>query len=410
MAKNVYGKKKITRNILICVIAVLVIAAAIFLAVVLQKDGAGMNCFQRNATAASADGVKVSMSEYRLMFDMTSTNYTNSSLTDQQIRTLQEQSVRQALMQKIYIKEAKALGLTLTEEQIEACKKSADDQIESIEKYYADSLINNGNYSKTALDKQIESYYQHLGMGKDAYRAYAKESAEAEYYLQALDTYYKENGSGISEEELMKYYRESSEKSKTKTAEDGSTVSAYEQGQFWYALMLYRYGMAMPMSYVPEGFFYIDFIKLQKDSKVEISEIISKVESGELSFDELMESEDNKDEYRSFLPGPYAIGEGDHTQLFPTQAAYQIAAGLELGEIGSYVQEPETNEDGTETITAYLFRRANGTMCVEGDTGLINIDYFQGVRSYYEDAYRNDQWLSDLKIEDVVYAYKGVLR
>ena len=120
-----------------------------------------------------------------------------------------------------------------------------------------------------------------------------------------------------------------------------------------------------------------------------------------------MNSDDNKDDYRSFIPGPYPIGEGDHTQLFSTQEAYQIAADLELGAIGSYVADPVTNDDGTQTVTAYLFRRAEGKMCVDGDTGLIDIDYFQGVRSYYEDAYREDQWLSDLKIEDAVYSYKG---
>ncbi len=86
-----YGKKKLTRNILIGVLIVLVIAIAIFLAVALQKDAAGMNCFQRKATAASADGVKISMSEYRVTYDMILSNYQNqtSSFTDEQIRNLQ---------------------------------------------------------------------------------------------------------------------------------------------------------------------------------------------------------------------------------------------------------------------------------------------------------------------------------
>ena len=137
---NVYGKKKTKRNILIAVIAVLVIAAAIFLTVALQKDGAGMNCFQRSATAASADGMKVSVAEYRVMLDMISSNYSGTTLTDDQLRTLQENCVSQVLMMKVYEKEAKALGLSLTDEQIAASEKAADDQIASIRKYYADRV------------------------------------------------------------------------------------------------------------------------------------------------------------------------------------------------------------------------------------------------------------------------------
>ena len=148
-----YGKKKTARNILIGVIAAIVIAVAIFLVVALQKDGAGMNCFQRNAAAVTGDGVQASVAEYRIMFDMRTQNYQSMKLSDAQIRTQQELAAREALMQKIYVKEAKALGLKLTEEQIAACKKSADDQIASIEQYYATSMVSGGTYSKAALDK-----------------------------------------------------------------------------------------------------------------------------------------------------------------------------------------------------------------------------------------------------------------
>ena len=406
---NVYGKKKTTRNILIGVIAVLVIAAAIFLAVALEKDGAGMNCFQRSATAASADGVKASFVEYRNVYDMASTSYANSTMTEEQIRDLQERSAMEAVMYKVYEKEAKALGLSLTDEQIESCRKSAEEQIASIETYYANALTQNGNYSKTALDKQVDSYFQRIGMGKEAYLAFLTRSSEAEYYAQAIEDYYKENGSDIEEEALQAFYRQESEASMVTKNADGTETPTYQEGQFWYSILLYRYGMAMPMTYVPEGFFYIDFIKLEKPTSLEINDIIKKVESGELSFDELMSSDDNKDDYRSFMPGPYPIGEGDHTQLFPTQEAYQIAADLALGEIGSYVADPVTNDDGTETVTAYLFRRAEGKMCVDGDTGLIDMDYFQGVRAYYEGKYRLQQWTSDIKYEDAIYAYKGAL-
>ena len=142
-------KKKMTRNILIAVFAMLVIAAVIFLTVALQKDGAGMNCFQRNATAATADGESVTMAEYRVTYDMIASNY-QTTLSDEQVKNLQEYAVKEALMQKIYTKEAKALGLTLTDEQKTAAKKSADNQIEAIEQYYAESMAKDGTYSKAA--------------------------------------------------------------------------------------------------------------------------------------------------------------------------------------------------------------------------------------------------------------------
>ena len=71
-----------------------------------------------------------------------------------------------------------------------------------------------------------------------------------------------------------------------------------------------------------------------------------------------------------------------------------------------------TDTDGNELITGYIgymFRRAEGKMCVDGQTGLIDIDYFQGVRAYYEEQYRVEQWTSDIRFEDTVYAYRGAL-
>ncbi|MBQ6234492.1 MAG: SurA N-terminal domain-containing protein [Clostridia bacterium] len=406
---NVYGKKKTTRNILIGVIAALVIAAAIFLAVALQKDGAGMNCFQRSATAASANGERISVAEYRVMYDMTSSQYTSTTLTDGQIRNMQEYCAKEVLKQKIYPKEAKALGLSLTDEQIAAAANAADEQVASIEKYYADSLISGGNYSKATLEKQVDSYFQRLGMSKNAYRAFLKENAEGEYYHQAIENYYKENGSGIDEDTLVAYYRKSVEDSMKTVGEDGTETETYSAGMFWNYLMMYQIGYSSPMLYVPEGFIYVDFIQIQKGSTEEVEEIIRKVNDGEMSFDELMQSEDNQDTYKNTLTGPYPIAENDHAALFSPQELYNTAAALEVGEIGSFVGQTVTDDDGNTTVTGYLVRRAEGNMCYDGDHGVIKLDYFPGIRESAEEQYRLDQLLADIKYEDIVYAYKGAL-
>lgn len=409
MAKNVYGKKKTTRNILIVVIAAVVIAAAIFLAVALQKDGAGMNCFQRKATAASADGVKATVAEYKTMFDTITSNYANSTLTDEQIRNLQENSARETLIMKIYEKEAKALGLTLTEEQITSSEKSTDNQLASIEKSYADNLIQNGSYSKTALDKQVNSFYQRLGMSKNEYRAFVLQSIQADYYRQAIAEYYEQNGSGIDEAELVDFYRKSVEETMTTKDEDGTEKPAYQEGQFWSYLMMYQYGYS-PMLYVPEGFIYIDFIKLEKGTAEEIMQIIDEVTGGDRDFDELMNSDENKNPYRNLLKGPYPIAEKDHSGLYTSDGLFANANALEIGQIGSFVEEPTTDADGNATYTGYLFRRAEGNMCYDGDHGVIKLDYFDGIKASEEEQYRLKQWLSDLKFEDAVYAYQGALK
>lgn len=407
-----YGKKKLTRNILICAAIVLVIAIAIFLAVALQKDGAGMNCFRRNATAASADGVKVSMSEYRVTYDMMLSNYQNqtSAFTDEQIRNLQENAAKQALLQKVYAKEAKALGITLTDEQKTAAEKNAQDQIDAVKKYYTDNLAKSGSYSKSAVEKQIASYYQQLGMNESTYRAFLKESMEETYYIEAVKNYYDENDLHVDENTLTDYYRKAVEDTMYTVKEDGSKRAAYMDGQYWYYITLYQMGYSEPMMYIPEGFIYIDYIKLQKGTKEEIEEIVNKVNAGELDFDELLKSDDNIDSYRSLLEGPYPIGENDHAQMFASQEAYEAAAALAIGEIGSFIDEPVTADDGSTTVTGYLFRRAEGNMCMDGDSGVIKIDYYPGVRASMETQYRIDQWLSDIRYEDAMYAYKGALK
>jgi len=409
MAKTLYSKKKTTRNILIGVIAVLVIALVVCLIVMLRKDGAGMNCFQRQATAASADGVKINMSEYRMTLDMALQSYQNGNFTDEQIRSLQENAAKQALLQKICVKEAKALGITLTDEQKKEAAQTAKNQIESLKQYYTENLSNSGSYSKTALDGQIANYYNHIGMSEGQYYNYIKENTEANYYGEALKAYYEENGIEIEEDVLLDFYRKYVEDSMVTKKADGTESKTYLDGQYWYTLMLYQMGYSVPMLYVPEGFIYVDFIKLEKGSVEEINQIINEVNNGDRSFDELLASDENKDTFRDMLKGPYPIAEKDHSGLYTSDEAFSAVSGLEIGQIGTYVEEPKTAEDGTTTVTAYLFRRAKGDMCMDGETGVIKIDYYPDIRESVIDEYRSEQWLSDVRYEDAIYAYKGAL-
>jgi hypothetical protein len=402
------GKKKQIRNILICAAVAAVIALAIFLYIALQKDGAGMNCFQRNATAASANGVKVTMGEYRIAYDSGVSNAQTTTYSDAEIRTIQENAAKSVLMQKVYLDQAKKLGLSLTDEQKAKCRESAQAQIDAIEEYFEQELIKHGNYSKSTMETQMSDYYRKLGMSKNEYFDLLKNSAEAEYCRQAIETYYKENDDQIDEAELIAFYRKSVEESMYTTDANGEKTPLYQDGLFWTYLSLYSAGYSTPLLYVPDGFIYVDFVMMHKDSIEDAQAVINKINSGELSFDDLMASEENEDPYKAALKGPYPIAENDHAGLFTDQEAYDVAASLEMGEIKPFIVNSAT-EDNPSAVTVYLFRRAEGKMCMDGETGVIDIDYFPGIRESAKSEYRLDQWLGEIKYEDAMYAYKGAL-
>ena len=411
--------KKLIRNIVIAAVVVVLIVAAILLTLAFRKDGHGLNWFERGRKAASADGVSVSMIEYALTLDTTLNNYSYygidlSTYSDEQIKNLQENAAKQALLLKIYTKEAKALGLTLTDEEVQQCKDTASEQIKDIEESYAKSLAEQGNYTKAALDKQIASYYQQIGLNQSQYYQFIYDRAAGNHYSTKLDAYYEENGSGFEEEELLGFYHKSVEE----------TIDAYNEldedareDYFSNTMTYYNMGYSTPILFVPEGFIYVDYVKLTKGSVDEVNAIVEKVQNGELTFDELLESEDNVDPYKNTLMLPYAMGEHDHSYLFEDDEAYAAAAALELGEIGSFVRseadEPATptqsddSEKAEPTYTGYIFRRAEGNMCEEGESGIVKIDYYPGIRETAESELRQEKWLSDAVYEDAMYAYKG---
>lgn len=425
-------KKKTIRNILIAAAVVVVIVAAVVLSIALRKDGRGMNAFERGRIAASADGVTVTMQEYAMTFDSLVQSYSYSTLSDEQIRNLQDNAANQALLTKIYTKEAKALGLSLTDEEIKACKDSAQEQLDGVVEAYTEQLVEGGNFSKAALDKQVANYYAMIGMTQTQYYRYCQERSEANYYMNKLEDYYKTNGSGFSEDEVLAYYHDSVKES----------MDSYSAGQYSSSLMMYAYGYSMPMLFVPEDFFYIDCIQVSKKTEEEVNEVFNKVINGgkedesvfvlqtkeeedssndkhlpsldPLSFDELSASEDNVNPYRSIVDGPYAIGDNDYGYLFSTYTeVYEAAKALEIGQIGTYiVPVSQTDTDGNELISGYIgymFRRAEGTMCEEGDSGIIKIDWYPTVRESVESGMRQKNWMKDAAYTDAVYTYRGSL-
>ena len=398
-------RKKTIRNILIAAAVVVLIVAAILLGIALRKDGHGMNWFERTRTAASANGESVTMLEYTLTLDQIMQSYSSVQLTDEQVKALQENAAAQALLMKIYTREAKALGLQLTDEETAACKSAAQQQIDAVVSSYTRQLTDGGSFSKAALDKQIANYYAMLGMNQTQYYNFCKSRTEASYYMDKLEAYFQTNGSGFTEEEILENYHESVK----------STMESYTAGQYSSTTLMYAYGYASPMLFVPEGFFYIDYIEVSKDTEEEVQAIFDKVLNGgedAMTFDELMASEDNVNVFKSVLSGPYAIGDEDYSYLFEkNEEAYEKAKALEIGGIDTFIMPvTKTDADGNETVNGYIgymFRRAEGDMCEEGQSGIVKIDYYPSVRQDVESGLRQKKWMSDAVYTDAMYAYRG---
>ncbi len=366
---------------------------------------------QTEVIAASADGVQITMKEYRATFEMFASYYGNSKLSEETLRALQESIARQVLLQKIYIKEAQARGIVLTAEEKATCLKSAQEYVDGVEEQYHAQLTESGNYTDQAYILLVSTYYQNLGMQKEELRDLIVMGEESELYRTKLEQYYAENVTP-DEETLQRYYRESVEQSMYTESDDGTKTSVYTPGMFWYYLKGFQTGTYSPMLYVPEGFIFIDYIEIVTASTEEAEEIVLKVKEGKVDFDELMNSEENADPFRGTLKTPYAIGETDHSELFTPQMVYTKATALQVGEIDSFVGQAVTDDDGNTTVTAYLFRRANGDMCVNGESGIIDIDWYSGVREKAIATYRGmlwSKWLDDVRYEDVLYEYKGRL-
>ena len=220
--------------------------------------------------------------------------------------------------------------------------------------------------------------------------------------MDKLDEYYESNGSDIAEEELLSFYHEFI----------GDVGEEYKQGQYSTNLVLYLYGYSMPLLYVPENFIFVDFLQVNMETEEEINELFNKVINGEMTFEELRDSDDNKYGYKDYLKAPYAIGEGDHGYLFSSEEAFEAAKALAVGEIGTYLVPIEnTEDDGTKTVsgyTGYMFRRAEGTICENGENGIVSIDYFPGIRENMETGLRQREWTGDITYADAVYSYRGI--
>ncbi len=407
-------KKNLIRNIVIAAVAFVLVICVIVFSLLLRKDARGLNYFDRSRVVATAGGQSITMGEYVLGLDNTMNymTYYGYTYSDEEKATLKKNVVDDLLMQKLYLVKLKELGLSLTAEELASCKKTADDQLASLEESIGKQLATGGNFSTANLQSQINSYFnRQLGISKAQYKRNIELQEQAQLARTKVEAYYSEQTKNYTEEELLEFYREEVEEHYAKDYSAGTyamTMSLYEMGYY-----------QTPYLYVPEGFVYVDLVRIDAETEEGIQEIFTSMENGTTFDDLLTDPRNTATDQLAKLKAPYAIGESDYSYLASESSVYQTAAELEIGGIGlAVVANKTTGEDGTETVsgyTGYIVRRAEGNMCENGaQYGIVDIDYYDGVRDAMKEDFESHrftditaEWLKDKTVDESIYEYES---
>lgn len=405
-------KKKTKKTILISIVIAIVVICLIVLAVLLRKDVRGLTAFDRSKVIASAGGQSITMGEYAMGLDNTLSYYTQyygASYTDEEIRTLQDNIVKQLLTQKLAVAKLDELGLSFTAEELAHFKQTAEDQLASLEESIGKQMATSGNFSNASLQTQINEYFtRQLGMSKAKYKSYVESQEKAEHALEKLQTYYASEISGYTEEDLLAYYDQFVQE---------NYADPYTSGAYSMQMYMYQIGYTTtPYLYIPENFIYLDVLSYTCSSNEEASAMLQKYEeSGDF---EAFSKTEGIVSLHDTLKAPYAVGEDEWGYILGSSDAYDLAKGLEIGETGAVIVPGSTSEssDSAASYVLYIVRREAGTLCENGaQSGIVDIDYYDGVRDTVKSSYESsafneiaESWLTDLKISPEVYDYKGL--
>ena len=403
-------KKKHLKVLLIAIAVVIVIVAVAVLASLLRKDGRGMNAFDRSKVVASAGGQSITAGELAMGLDNSINyyyQYYGATYSGEELKQLQENVAKDLILQKIYTVKANELGIGLTAEEVASCKKTAKEQLATLEETIGKQLSTSGNFSKANLESQINEYFtRQLGMNKSQYKAYIETQEKASLSLKKIQAYYADSLSGYTDEELLAFYD-----SEVKEHYAGDYTDGTYAMQMYYYLLGYS---SVPYLYVPEGFVYIDILSYTAATEEEANAFAEKAkESGD--FDAIAAESGVSSEHDYLVP-PYAVGPNDWFYMLDSQDTYDAVAALEIGELTTVViPNASTETDATASIasyTAYIIKRVEGTMCENGaDYGIVDIDHYN-LRSTFKSEFEEQRfvdltetWLTDMKLTDAVYSY-----
>lgn len=403
-------KKKLKTLLTIGIIALLVIAG-IVLAILLRKDAHGYNTLQRKQVVASAGGESITLGEYVLGLDNALNYYSTyygMTYDESNIKELQDTVIDQQLKSKIAIKKVDELGLSFTAEELAHFKEAAKEQLESLEESIGKQMSSSGSFSNASLQSQINEYFtRQLGMSKNEYLKYVEEQEKAEHAQEKLQEYYKSDIENYTEDDLKTYYRD--------YVLDNYAAN-YTEGTYSMQQYMYMIGYSStPFLYVPEGFICIDTVSYTASTEEEVNALKKQLDDG-ASFEDIANMAGVTTLYDT-LKGPYPIAENEWGYVLGSADAYNLAKELEVGETGSVIVPATAAEGETpSSYTLYVVKRTGFDMCPDGaDYGVVDIDYYDGVRSSVKSAYETQNfydieqaWLTEKNVSEAAYKYTGL--
>lgn len=357
-------QKRTIRILVIALVAVIVVAAAV---VLLKKDKAGYNYFERRQQIASVGSETITKGEYSTAFNEYYSNISTYNLyalyygygkyydvsTEAGVQELKTDMLDSLIQQKAYRQIAKELGITLTDEELDECRKTGQEAYQQMYESCVESAKNAGSTTpETYADTLIATYFSNMGLTKSGFIAYKTEAAQASKLADKVDQHYKDE-KNITEEELPALYEQYVQDNYVKAYADGAYAN-YER---------YRKqgSVTLPYLYIPEGFVFIRDIEIEDEAVAK--ETMTKIEEGGVAaFEEALKDENvNQDTFLSTLGEDEGYGIGDKDSLFSSEI-YDAAKDMAVDEIKLVEVKVTTENDGKEEekSTWYIIRRIEG--------------------------------------------------
>ena len=399
--------KNTKKNLLIAVITALVIAVVVFGIYALSTDAAGNNWFERQATALSVNGDKVSMGEFSAAYTTYVNNiqmkniyaqmgyggtYVDTGKENWQL-DVKKIIASQLIQERVFAQKAADFGLALTAEEKASIKEAGRKAVEDLRKECLKAAIQRGYAGAEAsailsnssgsgdplaelekrglINASAKNHAQEMiaeamiaqGTTLAQFRKNAEKEREYNLLYDKVVNYYLENIYVEDDAALPGVYEEFVQKN---FADD------YKAGDYSNYIKYYMGGsISFPPLYVPENALFVRYIDAGEgeEGKARAEELLGKLDEG-ADFEALVASEDNQSEFGREYAEPYALMADDN---FLTTEVFESATKLEDGAYALVESESTVEDAGSESgvkiVTHYyLILKTNGT------TGMVPYD------------------------------------
>lgn len=113
--------------------------------------------------------------------------------TEAGVQELKTDMLDSLIQQKAYRQIAKELGITLTDEELDECRKTGQEAYQQMYESCVESAKNAGSTTpETYADTLIATYFSNMGLTKSGFIAYKTEAAQASKLADKVDQHYKD--------------------------------------------------------------------------------------------------------------------------------------------------------------------------------------------------------------------------